>query len=109
MRNSIQESFINPGIPFDQFYSVEFSIPAESYLHQFKIWNMTPESICVLVKEDSRILGALKVGAIMNLKYYSTDEFTPTKNLETEIRYIRKEDDGRLKGHFLIGLAILGN
>ena len=109
MRNSIQESFIGSGIPFDQFYSVEFSIPEESYLHQFKIWNMAPESICVLAKENSKILGALKVGAVMNLKYYSTDVFTPITQLETEIRYIRREDNGRFKGHFLIGLVITGN
>ena len=107
MENRSQESWFKTVVPFDQFYSVEFSVPEDSCLHQFKVWNMTPESICVLVKENSKILGSLKVGDIMNLKYYTTDKHNPIKQLNTEIRYIRKEDNGRLQGHFLIGLAIL--
>ncbi len=97
----------SPGISKEQCESVEFSIHGIQCLHQFRIWNIMPESMCVLVKEDSEILGALKVGDILSLKYYTNDSFCPTVYLDTEIQQIQKEEQGRFRGHYLIGLAIL--
>lgn len=98
----------DPGISKEQCESVEFSIHGIECLHQFRIWNILPESMCVLVKEDSEILRALKVGDILPLKYYTSDSFRPTVYLDTEIKHIQKEEKGRFKGHYLIGLDILG-
>ena len=97
-----------PGAVTDRFESVEFSINGLECLHQFRIWNIRPESMCVLVKENSEILGVLSVGDILPLKYYSADNFCHTIYLDTEIRYIQKQEAGRFKGHYLIGLTILG-
>ena len=107
IENKSQESWLSPGIPIDQYYSVEFSSTRDAFLYQFKIWNIMPESMCVLVKENSKILELLKVGDILNMKYYSADPLYPPAYLDTKIRYIKKEDHGRFKGHFLIGIAIL--
>lgn len=98
---------IEPHMNGQFFHSVEFSIHGLECLHQFKIWNIRPDSMCVLAKEDSEILGALKVGDIMPLKYYTNDVFQPTIYLNTEIQHIQKEEEGRFKGHVLIGLTIL--
>lgn len=98
-----------PESRFDQYYSVEFTAINFTSLYQFKIWNLGPESMCVLVKETSGILEALRVGDRLNMKYYTTDSHCPTTLQETEIKYIKKEDNGRFKGHFLIGLTILEN
>jgi hypothetical protein len=42
----------------------------------------------------------------MKMKYYTRDTFCPTRLMDTRIRHITKEDQGRFKGHCLVGLAV---
>ena len=93
----------------DRYYSVEFSLSGCSFVYQFKIWNISTKGICVLVKEDSDLLNHVKVGDILNLKYYPADSSQPGELLETEIKHITKDEQGRFKGVYLVGLSILGN
>ena len=93
----------------DQYYSVEFSIKRSIFVYQFKIWDTSSKGICVLVKEDSDLLNQLKVGDILDLKYYRTDPLKSADYLKTEISYITKDDTGGFKGVYLVGLSILGN
>jgi len=93
----------------DQYYSVEFSLRGCSFVYQFKIWNISSKGICVLVKEDSDLLNHVKVGDILNLKYYPADSSQPGELLETEIKHITKDEQGRFKGVYLVGLSILEN
>ena len=93
----------------DRYYSVEFSLSGCSFVYQFRIWNISSKGICVLVKEDSDLLNHLKVGDILNLKYYTTDSSKPIEFLKTEIKHITKDEQGRFKGVYLVGLSILGN
>jgi hypothetical protein len=94
------------GSPFQRYRSVEFSIQGLEYLHQFPIWNSEAASMFVLVREDSEIVGRLKVGDVMKMKYYTDDTICPTTVVDTEIRHITKDDEGRFKGHYLIGLGV---
>lgn len=91
---------------FDNYYCVEFLIKGIKMIYQSKLWKKKSKAMFVLVREDSDILNQLNVGDIMNMKYYSNDASNPTQNLNTEIKYITKDDKGRFKGHYLIGLAI---
>jgi hypothetical protein len=91
---------------FQKYRSVEFSIQGLEYLHQFPIWNSEPASMFVLVKEDSEIVGRLKVGDVMKMKYYTDDTICPTKVVDTEIRHITKDSEGRFKGHYRVGLGV---
>ena len=93
----------------DQYYSVEFSLSGCSFVYQFKIWNISSKGICVLVKDNSDLLNHVKVGDILNLKYYTTDSSKPIEFLNTEIKHITKDEQGRFKGVYLVGLAILEN
>jgi len=93
----------------DQYYSAEFSFGGLLLPYQFKIWNIAPKSMCVLIKEDSDILSRLKVGDTLDVKYYSTGSQYPSDYLKTAIRHITKNDQGRFKGHYLVGLEILEN
>ena len=97
------------GSTTDQYYSVEFSIKRSIFVYQFKIWDTSSKGICVLVKEDSDLLNQLKVGDILDLKYYRTDPLKSADYLKTEISYITKDDTGGFKGVYLVGLSILGN
>ena len=93
----------------DKFYSVEFALKGIDFVYQFKIWNMSSRGMCVLIKEDSDVLKHLKAGDILDMKYYSSDSSEPAEKRQTEIRHITRDDKGRFKGHFLVGLSILGN
>ena len=89
------------------YYSVEFTVAGLRTSYQFKIWNDSPKNMYVMVKEESAILEKLRVGDILNMKYYSHDESDPFKYHETTIPHISREKEGRLKGHYLVGLEIM--
>ena len=91
----------------DKYYSVEFKMTGIYLVHQFKIWDMSSKGMCILVKEDSDLLDSLKVGKVLNMKYYSADSSEPTEYLKTEIRHITKHEEGRFQGHYSIGISIL--
>jgi hypothetical protein len=91
----------------DKYYSVEFLLKDCAYVYQFKIWNLISKGICVLVKEDSELLKRVKVGDRVKLKYYTTDSLKPVEFLQTEIKHITKDEQGRFKGVYLMGLSIL--
>jgi hypothetical protein len=106
--NNSQETWVESGISFaHQYYSVEISLRGVEHMHQFKIWNIPQDSMCVVVKPDSGLLGSLKVGDNMKMKFYRTNALSQPMHLWTEISHITKEDQGRFKGHYLVGLAIL--
>jgi len=90
----------------DRFFSVEFSKTGLDAIYQFKIWNISSKGICILVKEDSVLMGHLKVGDVLEMKYYPSDESGPVQQSRTEITHITRDAEGRFKGHFLVGLAI---
>jgi len=96
-----------PGEKGEEYYSVEFSIDGLNMSYQFKILDTSPRSLCVLIKETSEIIPLINVGDILNLKYYSSKNTYYPQSLETEIRHIRKNDQGRFKGHYLVGLKII--
>ena len=92
---------------FDHFHSVEFSIKGLELPYQVRIWDNESESMCILLKESSSVLPLLKVGDTLDSKYYSAGSVYPTQNMKTVIRHITKKNNGRLRGHYLIGLKIL--
>ena len=63
--------------------------------------------MCVLVREGSDVLKHIKEGDVVNMRYYKPDSPNPTENLKTEIKHITKDENGRFRGHYLVGLSIL--
>lgn len=90
----------------DQSFRVEFSVDGLDIAYKFKIWNKSSNYMCFLVKENSLLLPQLKVGDILNLKCYYTDAYYPSEYLETAIQHITKKEEGRFKGHYVVGLQI---
>ena len=90
----------------EQFYSAEILLNELNMLYQFKIWNNPANSMFFIIKENSAIRSCLNVGDILKMKYYSTDAHCPTENLNTKIKSITMENDGRFKGHYIVGLEI---
>jgi len=97
----------DPEILRDQFHCVEFPVNGYKYDYRCKLRKNGFESIFVLVKENSAILNKLTVGNILKMKYYRTDSAGLPESFDTEIKYITKNDSGRFKGHYLMGLDIL--
>jgi hypothetical protein len=92
-----------------QYHSVEFSIKGLELPYQVRIWDNAAESMSILVREDSNVLQHLKVGDTLDSKYYSSGSVYPSENMRTLIRDITKNNKGRLKGHYLIGLKIVNS
>ena len=91
----------------DKYFSVEFSKKGLDSLYHFKIWNISTKGMCIIVREDSDIINHLSVGDILDMKYYPVEESSPAEYSKTEITHITKDDDGRFKGHYLVGLSIM--
>lgn len=109
MTDNQRERRSEPRSIIDQFYSVEFLLPECKFVYQYKIWNIASSGICVLIREDSDLLSHLKVGDVLRLKYYTDEASKPAKFLRTEIRHITRDESGRFKGVYLVGLSILEN
>lgn len=88
------------------YHSVEFLIHELAYTYQFKIWNMDPRSMHIIIKEDSDILNCLKVGNRFRIRCYSAEMLSSSKLLETEVKNITKDDEGKFKGHYIVHLSI---
>jgi tetratricopeptide (TPR) repeat protein len=63
--------------------------------------------MCFLIKENSDILPRLRVGDILEMKYYSASSAYESEPRKTVIREITRDDQGPFKGHYLVGLEIL--
>jgi hypothetical protein len=96
-----------PRLAPGQYHSVEIPIKGLPYTYQFKIWDRSSKGVCVVVKEGSEFLQYLKVGDIFDMKYYGEDPREPAESLKTEVRHITKDEEGRFKGHYLVGISIL--
>ena len=93
----------------DRYFCVEFILEGAETIYQFRIWDLSSQGMCVLVKNDSDLLRHLKVGQTWNMKYYQDNASKPADYLRTEIRHITRDESGRFKDHCLVGLAILGS
>ena len=91
----------------DQYHCVEFQISSIGSFYQFKIWDISNKGMCILVKETSAVLRHLKVDDVLEMKYYPKQEHASIKGLKTQIRHITKNEHGRFKGHYLVGLSVL--
>jgi hypothetical protein len=90
----------------DEYYSVEFSISGVEMTFQFKIWNISARGLCLLVRPESDILKHLRVGETILMKFYRENASKPADFINTEIHHITKDDTGKFRGHYLIGLGI---
>lgn len=107
--NQLAERRSEPRTKVEQYYSAELAVEGLDVPYQFKIMNLASSSMAVLVKENSEIVPRLKVGDTLKVKYYSQESPYPSDYLPTAVRHITRNDQGRLKGHYLVGLEIIGD
>ncbi len=95
------------GKEMNQYYSVMFSFRGADNTYRSRVWDKATSSMHLLIEGTSDLLSRLKVGDTLNMRYYSTDLRNPSEYLETSVQHITKRDQGRLKGHYLVGLDIV--
>ena len=95
--------------PASNYHSVEFFPGRHAFAYQFRLWDLSSQGLCFLVKKDSKILESLEVGAVFDMTFYGPRDATTPQSLKAEIRHITWKEEGRFKGHYLVGLAIIGN
>ena len=91
----------------DKYHSVQFSKPELEAYYQFKVRNISRKGMCILVREDSNVIKHLHVGDILDMQFYPLKASDPVIYSKTEIIHILRDDQGRFKGHYLVGLATL--
>ena len=89
-----------------QYSSVEFCIDELGYTYQFKIWQTEISGINILVNQNSVLVKHLHVGNTFDIKCYPSDCSGYPVTMRSEIKHIKKDCDNRIRGHFLIGLAV---
>lgn len=102
-----EEHRSEPRKEVDDYYSVEFSTKETAFLFQFKIWNVSSKGMCIIVKQDSLLLNHIHAGDILEMNYYPADGSKSRRMIKTEIKYINKDENGKFKDHYLVGLSIL--
>lgn len=91
----------------ERYYSVQFTTEGLASFYQFKLWNISANGMCILVKEGSEVLKHIKVGDTIDMTYYLADSQGVHEDMRTQIRHITKNEGGRFRGHFMVGLFIL--
>lgn len=91
----------------DQYHCVEFQIYSIGSFYQFKIWDISSKGMCILVKENSAVMNHIKIDDIIEMKYYPKESSASIEEIKTQIRHITKSEQGRFKGHYLVGLSVL--
>lgn len=94
--------------PLEDYHSAEFRIDPSGYLFQTRIWNVSARGMCLLLRQDSRVIGKLEVGKELEVNYYPTDASRPPETRRTRIVHITRETQGKFEDHVLVGLCITG-
>ena len=85
-------------------YGAELNMPGVP-IYRFKFKDISHNGACVLIKEDSSAMNYLQAGLTIDMMYNSP-VLLGTPILKSEIRHITKAEQGRFKGHYLVGFLI---
>ncbi len=100
------EARSEPRTFLDHYCSVEFSISSYDPVFQFRVRDVSPSGLGILVNKDSKALQHLKAGTIFEMTYNPHNGKGPPEKLKTQIRHITYLEDGPFKGHYLVGLLV---
>ena len=85
-------------------YGAELKVPGVP-VYRFKFKDVSHSGVCVLIKEDSSMLNHLKAGQTIDMMYNSPI-MPGMPTLKSEIKHITKAEQGRFRGHYLVGFLI---
>jgi len=94
-------------IVVDRFESVQMSIRGVPALYHFRVWNLSSRGLCIVVQQRSSLLRHLRCGQELQMGYFSAGGSRVIRELTTRISHITPQEEGRFRGHCLVGLLIL--
>ncbi len=87
-------------------YRIEIKLVGEP-IYQFKVKDISTKGAGLLITENSAFLKLIKVGKIIDANFISPHGSNPSGFYKTEIKHITEVNEGRYKGHRLVGILIL--
>jgi len=87
-------------------YRIEIKFVGEP-VYQFRVRDVSTKGAGILVKDDSAFLKLIEVGQILEVNFISPMGSAPNGFYEAEVEHISDLDEGRSKGHRLVGISIL--
>ena len=75
-------------------------------LYQFKLKDISEDGASILVKENSAMINHLEVGQSLEIKFHSDSQPELNGYFEAKIKHITKIEEGRYKGHYIVGVNI---
>ena len=87
-------------------YRVEIKL-TRAPIYQFRVNDVSLDGAGIFIKEDSKFLNMIEVGQIVEADFISPKGTEPAGIHRTEVRHITKPNEGKNKGHLLVGLKIL--
>ncbi len=76
-------------------------------LYQFKLKDISDHGASILIKENSAMINHLEVGQHLQIKFHANSHPDLNGYFESKIAHITKNEEGRYKGHYLVGVQIL--
>ena len=76
-------------------------------IYQFRVTDVSTKGASILIKEDSDFLDMIEVGQIVDVNFISPEGYDLSGMYRAKIKHITKLNDGRYKGHLLVGVSIL--
>ena len=81
----------------DAYRSVEFSISRQDPVLQFRIRDLSPSGMGILMNKASKALAYLRVGQLIDMTYNPENGKGTPENMKTEIRHITYLEAARSK------------
>lgn len=76
-------------------------------VYQFKLKDLSGNGTCFLVKEESSILRHLTLGQEIEIQFHGIDGILAAMVHRSQIMHITRSNQGRYRGHILVGVRIL--
>ena len=76
-------------------------------LYQFKLKDLSDKGASLLVKVNSDMMTHLEVGQSLEIKVHSDSQADLNGYYEAKIEHITKNEAGRYKGHYSVGMRLL--
>jgi len=105
--NNFSEHRVEKRKMIDKYYSVQFSLKQKVPIYQFKLKDISSDGLCILVKENSKILEKINKNDILEMTFCAADAPEDTTQYKTKIIHITPDRSGRYKNHYLVGFSIM--
>ena len=76
-------------------------------IYQFKVTDISPQGVGLVVNKTSRFLKLAKVGQVLDVHFLSPRGTEPNGGYKVEIRHITDTDQGQYKGVRRVGVRLL--